>query len=128
MKDGKHLVLYVDDDPDLLEVTSLRLEQAGYATVTARSAEEGLKAFKAHQPDFIMVDLMMEEIDAGTQLVKDLKLAGNKAPVYMLSSIGDQLDASIAHNELGLDGVLQKPLQFDVLLRTLQSKLSRPPG
>ena len=128
MKDGKYLVLYVDDDPDLLEVTSLRLEQAGYATVTASSAEEGLKVFLANEPDFIMVDLMMEEIDAGTHLVKELKLAGNEAPVYMLSSLGDQLDASVDHYELGLEGVFQKPLNFELLLSTLKAKLPATAG
>ena len=128
MKDGKHLVLYVDDDPDLLEVTCLRLEQAGYATARAGSAEEGLKVFRASEPDFIMVDLMMEEIDAGTHLVKELKLAGNRAPVYMLSSLGDQLDASIDPHELGLEGVFQKPLNFDLLLSTLKAKLQGAAG
>jgi DNA-binding response OmpR family regulator len=123
MTDAKHLILYVDDDPDLLEATRLRLEKAGYGVITASSAEEGLKAYKAHGPDFLLVDLMMEEVDAGTNLVKELKLLGNRAPVYVLSSVGDQLSQVTDYAELGLQGVFQKPVNFDSLLRTLKAKL-----
>ena len=123
MKDAKYLILYVDDDLDLLEATSLRLEKAGYAVATARSAEEGLKAYKAQSPDFVLVDLMMEEVDAGTTLVKELKLLGNKAPVYVLSSVGDQLNQITSYADLGLMGVLQKPVNFDSLVKTLKAKL-----
>jgi DNA-binding response OmpR family regulator len=123
MKDGKHVILYVDDDPDFLDSVRTVLESNGYAVVTALSAEEGLEKFKASDPDLIIVDLMMEEVDAGTSLVKDLKVAGNEVPVYMLSSVGDQLSMSTDYSGLGLAGVFQKPVSFDTLLSTLKSKL-----
>jgi DNA-binding response OmpR family regulator len=123
MKDAKHLILHVDDDPDLRDAMRLRLEKAGYDVASAASAEEGLKAFKAKTPAFILIDLMMEEVDAGTNMVKELKLLGNKAPVYMLSSVGDQLNQIANYAELGLMGVFQKPINFDTLLKTLKAKL-----
>jgi len=123
MKEGKHVILYVDDDCDYLDSTRLVLESKGFIVETAESAEEGLKAFKRCMPDLIIVDLMMEEVDAGAGLIKDLKLAGNKAPVYMLSSVGDQLHQSTDTSALGLSGVFQKPVNFENLVRTLQQKL-----
>jgi two-component system, OmpR family, response regulator MtrA len=126
MKDGKYLILYVDDDVDLRDAMRLRLEKAGYGVDTAASAEQGLKVFKANRPDFILVDMMMEQVDAGMNLVKDLKLAGNQAPIYMLSSVGDQLNLSTDYKNLGLDGVFQKPIAFDLLVRTLEAKLGQP--
>jgi DNA-binding response OmpR family regulator len=125
MKDGKYRILYIDDDVDLLDAMRLRLEKAGYCVDTATSAEHGLKAFKANRPDFILVDMMMEEVDAGMNLVKDLKLAGNQAPIYMLTSVGDQLNQSTDYIKLGLDGVFQKPVAFEVLVRTLEAKLGQ---
>ena len=123
MKDGKHLVLCVDDDADILDSLKLVLEANGYAFLGAPSAEEGLKVYKAEKPDFVVVDLMMEEVDAGTGLVKDLKLQGNTAPVYMLTSVGDELNKSIDSAALGLSGVFQKPVDNNVLLTTLKTKL-----
>lgn len=124
MKDGKYVILCVDDDADMLDSLRLVLENNGYIMVGAESAEQGLKKFKQENPDLIIADLMMEEVDAGTGLVKELKLAGNKAPVYMLSSVGDQLNMNVSYDDLGLTGVFQKPIQPDVLLKTIKSKLA----
>jgi len=123
MKDGKHVILCVDDDSDLLESMRIVLEANGYLLETATSAGEAMKIFHAAKPDFILVDLMMEEIDSGTGFAQSLKLAGNAAPVYMLSSVGDHLNLTTDYTELGLSGVFQKPVGFDILLRTIKSKL-----
>ncbi len=123
MKDNKYVILYVDDDQDMLDSLRIVLEANGYVMEEASSGEEGLKKYKAVKPDFVIVDLMMEEVDAGTNLVKELKLLGNKVPVYMLSSVGDQLNLQTDYNALGLSGVFQKPMNFDVLIGTLKKKL-----
>ena len=125
MKDGRHLILCVDDDADLLDLLRLQLEKGGYLVETAFSAEEGLSKFKQIKPDLIILDLMMEEIDAGTNLVKELKLAGNLAPILLLSSMGDQLNLSTGYRELGLDAVFQKPVNTEALLRTIKARLTK---
>ncbi|NJN63919.1 MAG: response regulator [Acidobacteria bacterium] len=123
MKDGKFLILYVDDDQDFLDSMRLVLEANGYSMVEASNAEEGLKVYKDSHPDFVIVDLMMEEVDAGTNLVRELKALGNKVPVYMLSSVGDQMNLTTSASELGLTGIFQKPVDHRSLLMTLRSKL-----
>lgn len=123
MKDGKYVVLCIDDDEDVLYSLRLILENNGYEMVEAGSAEEGLKAYKENNPDFILVDLMMESIDAGKNFVKELKLLNNEAPVYMLSSVGDSLAQNVDFSELGLMGVFQKPIDSNTLLSTLKRKL-----
>lgn len=123
MKDGKRTILYVDDDVDLHDTMRLMLEGTGYSLETASTAEEGLRKFKQCKPDLIIVDLMMEEVDAGTNLVKELKVAGNTKPVYMLSAVGEALDRSASAEELGLSGIFQKPLHKDALLKTLKARL-----
>jgi hypothetical protein len=55
--------------------------------------------------------------------VTQLQAMGNKAPVYMLSSTGDNLNRTVDYASLGLAGVFQKPLDSDVLLALLRSKL-----
>ena len=123
MQDGKHLILCIDDDDDVLLFLRTVLEANGYVVVTAISAEEGLKVYKKSTPDLIVVDLMMEQVDAGTNFVKELKLLGNTVPVYLLSSLGDNLDMTTDSSALGLAGVLQKPVDDQQLLTLLATKL-----
>jgi DNA-binding response OmpR family regulator len=123
MKEGKFVVLAIDDDDDVLRALRIVLEKNGYIMVEARSAELGVRKFKKEKPDFIIVDLMMESIDAGKNLVKDLRFLGNTAPVYMLSSVGDELSSNIDVADLGLQGVFQKPVKAEALLNTLRQKL-----
>ena len=123
MKDGKYVILCIDDDQDILDTLRLVLQENGYTMDEALSAEEGLKVYQEVEPDFIIVDLMMEEVDAGRNFVKELKILNNQAPVYMLSSVGDALAENIDYAELGLTGVFQKPIDFDTLLTTLKTKL-----
>ncbi len=123
MQDGKYVILCIDDDPDILECLRMVLEANGYIMAEAGSAEEGLKIYKQKKPDLIICDLMMEEIDAGTSFVKDLQALGNKAPIYMLSSAGDTLSQTADYSSLGLNGVLQKPINNERLLKILKTKL-----
>ena len=125
MQDGKFVILCIDDDPDILESLRVVLEANDYAVVTAPSAEEGLRIYKESQPDLLIVDLMMEEIDAGTNFVKELQALGNEAPIYMLSSTGDDLQSTVSYGDLGLTGVFQKPINPNVLLALLRAKLKR---
>ncbi len=92
MPDQKTVILCIDDDPDILSFLQIVLEGAGYTFVAAESAEAGLRAYRESAPDAVIVDLMMEEVDSGTGFVRELRALGNRAPVFMLSSVGDNLN------------------------------------
>ena len=123
MTDKKNVILYIDDDSDCIDVMRVILEKNGYQMLEAADAAEGLKVYKQSSPDLVIVDLMMEEVDAGTQFAKELQALGNTVPVYMLSSVGDNLEMTVDTTQLGLAGVLQKPIDEDKLLLLLKSKL-----
>jgi DNA-binding response OmpR family regulator len=123
MQKGKHVILVLDDDADILESLRVVLEANQYVVVTARSAEEGLRMYKSAKPDLLIVDLMMEEIDAGTSFVTKVRALGNTAPIYVLSSVGDDLEKATDASALGLAGVLQKPVDSNFLLSLLKTKL-----
>jgi DNA-binding response OmpR family regulator len=126
MSDTKPLVLCLDDDPDILAFLQIVLKTEGFAFAGAASAEEGLRVYKEVDPDLVIVDLMMEEVDAGTGFVKEIRLLGNSAPVYLLSSVGDNLNMTTDYTSLGLAGVFQKPLTKDHLLTVLRARLAAP--
>jgi DNA-binding response OmpR family regulator len=126
MNDSKKFtILYVDDDPDFRDSMRTVLEANGYLFAEAATGEEGLRVFRSESPDLVILDLMMEEVDTGTTMVRDLKLAGCEAPIFVISSVGDALRESTNTTELGLAGVLQKPVDFDDLLMLIKTKLSK---
>ena len=123
MNENGHAILYVEDDADYRDMVQEILEAAGYRMIGAASAEEGIHAFKREAPDLVLVDLMMEEIDAGTNLITRLRAAGCQAPIYMLSSVGDDFSMTTNVRELGLAGVFQKPIDPETLLSVLRARL-----
>jgi len=123
MKNDKYVILCIDDDQDFLDSLRIIIESNNYIVESAGSAEDGLRLYKQQKPDLVIVDLMMEEVDAGANFVKEIKALGATPPVYMLSSVGDNLNISTDYSQLGLTGVLQKPINPKLLLATLKAKL-----
>jgi CheY-like chemotaxis protein len=125
MSERRPVILYVDDDTDYREVVRAILQGSGYEVVEASSGEEGLEVYKSAQPDLVIVDLMMEEVDTGAHFAKELKLLGNTAPIYMLSSVGEGMSLSQDHASMGLAGIFQKPIDRATLLGVVRQRLGR---
>ena len=117
----KNVVLCVDDDQMILDSLKEILEQNDFIVYCAIDSKKGIEKYKECNPNLIIVDLMMEEITSGLDLVKDLKDLGNVSPVYMLSSMGNSLDSNIDTSDLGITGVFQKPVNPEYLIKTLNS-------
>jgi DNA-binding response OmpR family regulator len=128
MHDGKHVVLCIDDDPDILSFLEVVLEAKGFVFLGASSAEEGLRAFKQHTPDAVIVDLMMEEVDAGMNFARELRLLRSETPIFMLSSVGDDFNRTADYSALGLAGILQKPVARETLVTLLRAALVATPA
>lgn len=125
MRDGRHVILCVDDDQDILASLRLVLESAGFLVVTAASAAEGRAVLGQARPDLLIVDLMMEDVDAGLTFLARAREAGVTAPAFFLSSAGDSLHELADVGALGADGVFQKPLAPDLLLKVIDARLGR---
>jgi DNA-binding response OmpR family regulator len=118
----RRTVLYVEDDPDYREAVRAILEDGGFDVLEAETAEEGLRVFHEARPDIALVDMMMEEVDAGVNLVRELRMEGEGVDVFLLTSLGDALTMTKDWRDLGLAGVLQKPIRAQTLLALLRSK------
>jgi DNA-binding response OmpR family regulator len=123
MVDRQPVILVVDDDVDIVETLRLVLERHGYVVVSANTAGQALRRADEHQPELIIADLMMEEVDSGIRLVTRLRARGCQAPVFMLSSVGDALHGSVDASSVGLAGIFQKPVEPAALVATLASHL-----
>jgi CheY-like chemotaxis protein len=114
-------ILCIDDDSDFLFAIRAVLEKNGYKVLEAASAEEGMAAFDSGHPDMVIVDMMMEEVDAGLAFVQAVRAKKESLPVYLFSSVGDNLSGMTSYEDLGFNGVLQKPIDSQILMSTVRS-------
>jgi CheY-like chemotaxis protein len=103
-------ILYIDDDEDLLEIVTLALEESGgYAVTACSSSEEGVRVAAEWQPDLIMLDVMMPEMD-GPATLKRLKEASatKDIPVVFMTARSSASQAE-GYRSLGALDTIAKP-------------------
>jgi two-component system alkaline phosphatase synthesis response regulator PhoP len=120
MSDRK-TVLVVDDDPDSRRTSKALLETAGYHVLTAVDSIEGEATIEAENPDVIVLDVMMEEVDAGFVLTEKL---GDKYPIILLSSIANSSVKIFDIHEMPVKGILQKPVDPAQLLEAVNKAVA----
>lgn len=111
----ERLVLVVDDEADLLEIVTDRLERAGYRVVTARDGLEALVRVRAARPGCIILDLKMPRLD-GFEALADLRREAPEARVIVLTGSPNRPLAE-ACRARGADDFLLKPFDPGELLR-----------
>ena len=112
-------ILVVDDDPSIRSLVTDALELEGYEVRSAEDGFSGLRAIEAHQPDCVLLDVMMPGLD-GHQVLQRIRAAeeGASLPVVMLTAYSDDSNAWQAWTE-GVDYFLAKPFDAEELLRYL---------
>ncbi len=120
---GKKLIMVIDDDPDILASLKAVLEGEGFIVSTQMSAQEGIDSLTTITPDLILCDMMMERIDAGTRVADEIKLNHPSIPIYLLSSIGNATASNVSIEQLGFDGVFQKPVSPESLVSSIRKHL-----
>jgi DNA-binding response OmpR family regulator len=115
-------VLLVDDDADLLTVTSFALQQAGFLVVTAPDGPAALDVFRREQPDVAVLDINMPRMN-GFELAQKLR-ERSRIPVLMLTARSEEEDVVKALS-LGADDYLTKPFSPKILLARVKALLRR---
>ncbi len=115
-------ILVVDDDPEILGLLKRGLAYEGYVVETAADGNEALAKARDHEPDLVILDVMMPGID-GLEVSKRLRQAGD-VPILMLTAKGSVTDI-VAGLGSGADDYLVKPFAFDELLARVKAQLRR---
>jgi len=129
MTDKKKIILLVDDDDDYRFQMRVQFEASGYGVVEAASHADGRKALVKERFDLAVVDLMMEEMDAGFTLCKELKSHHPDVPVIMVTAVasetGIEFEASTGEERswIKADALLAKPVRFEQLVREVKRLL-----
>src|SRR5262245_45991988 len=124
----KQRILVVDDEPDALEVIRVNLVHAGFNVITAEDGQEALTKARNAQPDLILLDLMLPEVD-GLEVCKILRRddVTKDIPIIVVTAKATEIDRVLGL-ELGAGEYVTKPfsprelvLRVKAMLRRLQN-------
>ena len=116
-------ILVVDDDPMIVDVLTRFLSREGYSVVSARNGVEALERVEQAQPDLILLDVTMPQMD-GFTVCRQLKDDENTAliPITMLTGLDDR-EHRTRGIEAGADDFLTKPFEQSILRARIRSQL-----
>ncbi|MEW6215607.1 MAG: response regulator [Nitrospirota bacterium] len=112
----KKKILLVDDDVDFAEATKLILESKSYDVTVAYDGKEGLKKVQTEQPNLIILDVMMPEMD-GYEVCAKLKDDPKYVhiPILLLTAVGEAIPKTRYTKEMGMrteaDDYIPKPVE-----------------
>ena len=115
-------ILIVDDDALMRRSLSFNLEQAGFKTITAANAEDGIGIVRHTLPDLVLLDISMPNMD-GLDAIKQIKSI-SPIPVIFVTARRRELD-EVVGLELGADDYITKPFDVDVLVAHIKAVLRR---
>lgn len=118
-------IAIIDDDPDILDVSSIVLKSKGYEVITAKNPDDGYKMIKDHNPDLIILDVMMNEPDDGFFLAQKLRREKISTPIIMYTSVSKALGINFGKSEIvPVDEFIEKPISPDELLEKVETLLN----
>jgi len=127
----KPTVLLVDDDDDFLFQHRLQLEAAGFQVVAAEGKAKAEEILAKFVPDLAVLDVMMEDPDAGFTLCHHIRKRYPEVPVILVTSVNSDtgLDFTMASEEertwIQADAMLAKPIRFEQLRGEIDRLLVR---
>ncbi len=118
------LILCVEDEADIRSDIAEELRDAGYETVEAANGREGMEAIEKQKPDLVLCDITMPEMNGYEMLtaLRDNHPESADLPFVYLSALADRKDI-LAGQQMGADDYVTKPIDFEMLLATVESRL-----
>lgn len=123
--DTRPVILAADDDEDILELVTFRLERSGYTVVQARDGEEAWRLALDKKPDLAVLDVMMPKLN-GFELTRRLRAeeATSRIPIILLTARAQDVDVQQGF-DAGADDYIRKPFSPQELRARVQSILGR---
>lgn len=119
-------ILVVDDDEKITSLLRRSLTFEGYDVLTAHDGRAGLQAMLETEPDLVVLDVMMPNLD-GWEVCERIRKSGSKVPILMLTA-KDEVKDRVKGLDLGADDYLVKPFALEELLARVRALLRRGSG
>jgi len=118
--------MVVDDEPSILDTVSTTLRYEGYDVGVASSGREALSKMRLDPPDLIVLDVMLPDLE-GVELTRQLRKAGNRVPILLLTA-RDGLKDKVRGLDVGADDYVTKPFVLAELVARIEALLRRSMG
>lgn len=118
----KEKILVVDDDKNICDLLRMYLEKEGYAVAMAHNGIDAVNAFNAGNPDLILLDIMLPQLD-GWQVCREIRKV-SEAPIIMLTAKDEVFD-KVLGLELGADDYVTKPFDTKEIVARIKAVLRR---
>lgn len=119
----RNKILVIDDDEKITSLLRRSLVFEGYEVLIAHNGAVGLKETLSHDPDMLIVDIMMPQID-GLEVVRRIRESGLTTPVLFLTA-KDEVEDRVRGLDVGADDYLIKPFALEELLARVRALLRR---
>jgi len=116
-------VLVVDDEPNIRELVQMALNFHGCAVTTGATGEDALQLAYAYEPDLIVLDVLLPDID-GFEVCRRLRSVANDVPVIFLTARDATAD-TITGLTIGGDDYITKPFSVEALVARVRAVLRR---
>ncbi|WP_376794495.1 response regulator transcription factor [Thermogemmatispora sp.] len=121
-KNKQPTVLIVDDEPQIIDFLQMGFVYEGFQVLVATSGPEAVRLATQHQPDIIILDIMLPGCD-GLEVTRQLRRS-HDIPIIMLTA-RDEVDDRVAGLDCGADDYLTKPFAFRELMARTRAVLRR---
>jgi DNA-binding response OmpR family regulator len=118
----KAVILVVDDDIRMLRMMKRMLELENFQTITASSGEAALKVFEKENPDLVLLDIMMPDMNGYTVCEHIREFSG--VPIIMVTAMGDDKE-KVEGLDIGADDYVTKPFSASELAARVRAILRR---
>jgi DNA-binding response OmpR family regulator len=116
-------VLIVEDDPSILRGLQMNIGLEGFRTICAHDGDEALELARSHQPDVILLDMMLPKL-GGIDVIKRLRADDPDTPIIVLSAKDEEGDKVLALS-LGADDYVTKPFSVVEVVARIRAALRR---
>jgi two-component system OmpR family response regulator len=116
-------LLVVDDEPNIRDLLAASLRFAGFEVITAANGREALNAAQSQDPDLLVLDVMLPDMD-GFTITRRLRERGGNTPVLFLTAKGETAD-KIAGLTVGGDDYVTKPFSLEEVVARIRAILRR---
>ncbi|GAB4475107.1 MAG: hypothetical protein Kow0088_11680 [Anaerolineales bacterium] len=116
----KKKIVYIEDEPEMIDLVRLILGRKGYEVIGANGGREGLQLIQSEHPDLVLLDLMMPDMD-GWDVYHQLRAdeSTRRLPVIVITARAQNIDRVLGLEIAKVDDYLAKPFTPQELLQSV---------